>query len=218
MKKIISMCLSLAMMFSICTIAAQATSVVPGNTVLSISDTATGRIIDSDGNEVQVTGYRVDNPITINAENDEYAVTYEYAIPLSTLYHTDSVTGSDSTSYLSATLTVYYTEYDIEPAEYLLTKVTGSWSDPNTADGTSVSETADIYAICKGIGTGNLFRDQQKEGSITSGSFFSPGFQYSIQPTYGALGAVMTVSISQGSTRHWTLELECYPIDPIGST
>ena len=58
MKKIISLCLSLAMMFSICSIAAQATTVVPGS---SISATATGRLIDSDGNEVPVTGYRVDN-------------------------------------------------------------------------------------------------------------------------------------------------------------
>ncbi|MEI3094451.1 MAG: hypothetical protein V8T48_11225 [Oscillospiraceae bacterium] len=215
MKKIISLCLSLAMMFSICSIAAQATTVVPGS---SISATATGRLIDSDGNEVPVTGYRVDNPATLSAENDECAVTYEYAIPLSTLYHTDSVTGADSTNYLSATLTVYYTEYDMEPAEYLLTKVTGSWSDPNTSDGTSVSDTADIFAICKGIGTENIFRNQTKEGTITSGSIFNTGFQYSILPVYGALGAVMTLNLSQGSTRHWTLELECYPIDPIGGT
>ena len=106
----------------------------------------------------------------------------------------------------------------MEPAEYLLTKVTGSWSDPNTSDGTSVSDTADIFAICKGIGTENIFRNQTKEGTITSGSIFNTGFQYSILPVYGALGAVMTLNLSQGSTRHWTLELECYPIDPIGGT
>ncbi len=52
------------------------------------------------------------------------------------------------------------------------------------------------------------------EGSITSGSYLNTGFQYSIQSYYGAMGAAMSLALFQGSTRHWTLELECYPIEP----
>lgn len=213
MKKLIALFTSLLISFSFCILPTYALE-LPSTQDISFKNTVSGQLICDDGTAIQVTGYRRDTPSTVSFFPDAQAVTYDYIVPLSNKSHEDNVTGPDSTNYLTATLTLYYTEYDVSPTEYKLTRVSGTWSDPNPKDGTYVSETADIFAICYGIGTNNILRNQTKEGSITSGSYLDTGFQYSIQGYYGAMGATMSLNISQGTTRHWTLELECYPIEP----
>lgn len=212
MKKLIALFTSILMSFSLCLPAYAAESSSAQD--ISFKNTVSGQLICDDGTVIPVTGYRRDIPSTASISSDAQAVTYDYAVPLSYISHEDNVSGYDSTSYLTATLTLYYIEYDYMPAEYKLTRVSATWSDPDPNDGTHVGTTADIFAVCYGIGTNNIFRDQKTEASITSGSYLNTGFQYSIQSYYGAMGATMSLGISQGSNRHWTLELECYPIKP----
>ncbi len=212
MKKLIALLTSTLMFFSLC-IPAYATE-SPSSQDISFENTVTGQLIGDDGTVIPVTGYRRDIPSPTSLSPDTQAVTYDYLVPLSSMSHSDNVSGYDPTRYLYATLTLYYTEYDNAPSEYKLTRVSGSWSDPDPNDGTHVATTADIMAVCYGIGTNNIFRDQKVEGSIRSGSSLYTNFQYSIQGNYGAMGATMSIELSQGSTRHWTLDLECYPIKP----
>ena len=213
MKKIFSLLLSMSMMLSIFSfpVSAQAPE---SNSEFVAPDTVTGRLIDEEGNVILVTGHRRVTPMILSVLSDEDSVTYDYAIPMSNFSHEDKVSGQDATGYMSSSMTIYYTEYALGPNEYLLTKVSGSWRDPNPNDGTRVSETADVMANCTGMGTNNIMRRQVKEGSIKSGSSMSTGFQYSIQPAYGAMGATLTIALSQGQNRRWNLELECFPINP----
>lgn len=210
MKKVLTLFCTMLMLLSICVLPAYA--IESSNTLFP--NTVTGRLISDDGTIIQVTGYRRNVPSLNSLFSDERAVTYDYIIPLSDKAHEDNVSGYDPSYYFSATLTIYYTEYDVTPSEYLLTRVSGEWSDPEPTDGTTISNTADIVANCTGIGTNNIFRRQVKEGSITSGSYMDTGFDYSIQSYMGAMGAYMYIDISQGILRQWTLELECFPIDP----
>lgn len=215
MKKFISLFTAIILSFCVCSLPTYAIeSPSQQNDSLSFSNTVTGRLICDDGSVTPVTGYRRDTPAPASLTSNEHAVTYDYIVPLSNKTHEDNVSGYDSTNYVLATLTIYYTEFDRTPAEYLLTRVTGEWSDPNPSDGTRVSDTADILANCTGIGTQNIWKRQVKEGTISSGSYMDTDFEYSIQPYDGAMGAFMYLDLSQGSTRHWTLELECFPIDP----
>lgn len=213
MKRFIALFTSVLISLSFCILPTYATE-SPSIQDISFKSTVSGQLICDDGTTIQLTGYRRDTPSTANFFPDTQVVSYDYIVPLSNKSHEDNVSGSDPTNYLTATLTLYYTEYDVEPTEYMLTRVSGTWADPDPNDGTYVSKTADIFAICYGIGTNNIWRKQTKEGSITSGSYLNTGFQYSIQSYYGAMGATMSLDISQGATRHWTLELECYPIEP----
>ncbi len=214
MKKTFALLLAISMILSIFSfpVFAQAPE---SNSEFAAPDTITGRLIDEEGNVILVTGYRRDVPMAVSVLSDECSVTYDYAIPMSSFSHEDKVTGQDSTGYMSASMTIYYTEYASNPNEYLLTKVSGSWRDPNPNDGTRVSDTADVMANCTGMGTNNIMRRQVKNGSIKSGASMSTGFQYSIQPAYGAMGATLTIAISQGQSRNWNLVLECFPIVPL---
>ena len=71
-----------------------------------------------------------------------------------------------------------------------------------------------FQAFRTGIGVSTFWKRQVKEGTITSGAYMNTGFTSSIQTHLGAMGATMTIGLSQGTTRHWDLVLECFPIDP----
>ena len=177
----------------------------------AFSDTVQGQLISDNGDIIYITGYK-DTKLRSLANNDnEQTVTYKYLVPMSTFSHNHSVSGSDSTGYISATVTIYYTENNAyAPSEYLLTRVSGIWRDPNPNDGTSVSNTAHIKANCSGAGHTNQWKTQIKEGDIKSGTSLYTGFNNSIYSTNGSLGAYFSLRLSQGSSRSWNLNLQCF--------
>ena len=215
MKKIVSLMLALVMSLVLCVPAfavdVEEEVINTENSSITISDTASGKLIDESGNVTLVTGYRRDIPMVASDSTSDFVVAYDYVVPIT---HRHEVSGLDDTAYLQATMILYYDESAYEPNEYLLTKVGGVWSDPVSTDGTKVSETASIVANCTGIGVSTFWKRQVKEGTITSGAYMNTGFTSSIQTHLGAMGATMTIGLSQGTTRHWDLVLECFPIDP----
>lgn len=210
MKKLLSLLLSAILVFSICSFSASAKTPA-SNSDFVISYTSTGRLIDKRGNVTLVTGYRRNTPMATNMLSDNYSVSYDYTIPLNNLTHEDKITGTDKTYYLKASLTVYYTEYDRTPKEYLMTGVSASWSDPLPTDRTFVDKTGTISAMSDGIGSTAVWPGESMNVSVTSNQYVDTGFVYPIGDSYGMMGATLTIGIHMGQ-ESWTLELENYPI------
>ena len=225
MKRFLRVLVSLIMVFTITIVPVYAdansksinsSSIDNANIEDLFPNTVKGQLISDDGQIVNIIGYKQTNiRLLQNNGNNEQEVTYHYTIPMSIFSHSNSVTGSDSTGYMSATVTIYYSENNsYVPSEYLLTQVKGAWSDPNPNDGTIVEKTAHIKANCSGVGHAGLWNKQIKEGKITSGGSLYTGFTNSIITTGGALGAYFSVGLSQGVSRKWTLNLECFAFTP----
>ena len=181
---------------------------------LEIPDTTKGRLVDSEGNVFWITGHRNDTPMSVTSSTSSsnvYSVSYDYAVPKSALDHEHSVSGPDSSYYLIATLTVYYTEYTTSPAEFLLTGASATWEDPIRNDTTVVSSSATLTAMCTGIGSTAVWPDQTLTTSVTSGEHVDTEFEHAIGSAYGMMGATIELGLRRGRET-WKLVLDNYPI------
>ena len=94
-------------------------------TVNEIPETMVSYLTDEKGNVIIIEGVMVDKPMTVS--DNEYAVTYSYALPKSLLASGSlPIEDQDPSISLQAELTIYFERINI-PYEYLLTHVEGSW-------------------------------------------------------------------------------------------
>ena len=121
MKKIVSLMLALVMSLVLCVPAfavdVEEEVINTENSSITISDTASGKLIDESGNVTLVTGYRRDIPMVASDSTSDFVVAYDYVVPIT---HRHEVSGLDDTAYLQATMILYYDEFDGEPYPFRL--------------------------------------------------------------------------------------------------
>ena len=168
-----------------------------------------GKLINDQGECTIIKGRLVETNL-LSETPVEHSVTYAYDVLSSDLDHSDTVWGEDDSEYITAYLTLHYSTVRT-PTEYRLNEVSGKWIDPDPNDGTKADNTAEVFAVCRGIGTDNFFKNQTITKNVSNHFSFDTGFtKYIHENDMGSIGAKLTLGISQGSQRHWTLELSNY--------
>lgn len=200
MKKLVAVILStllFATCFSVSAKDEQATKIHPQKTLQA-------SLVDSQGCEIKVTGYLL-NEETFKAtgSQSEQKVTYYYPLYVSKGSGSFTEEGSDGALAATAYLTIYY-ETQNTPTEYLLTKVSGSWV---IHDSSVIYTGATLDYGCVGSFPQH---SSEQTGSRSVGNPFSinTGFSKYTTEYGGVLGANLYVNLQIGSSRKWTLHLQ----------
>ncbi len=179
-----------------------------------------GILIADDGTEYAILGTLVENSsVSPMSLNEEITQTYKFSIPASIMAGGGSYTenGNDSKSLTEAFLTVHYvTRQVMEPEavegtnEYLLTRVSGYWSE-NSPNIFVDHGTLDYYCYMleDGANPTQLIRNKEVD------NFFdvSTGFSRYVWNIMATFGATLTVHVKMGS-RNWTFVVKNTP--PVG--
>lgn len=180
--------------------------------------TMNGYLYGDEGKKVLIKGTLTEvkqEPYTVLKQNNsspEFSATYEYditgkALAAAATSHSDEVSGTDDSAYAKVFLTLHYKTRKT-PTEYLLTKVSGRWVDPDKNDGTKIRAKNKLFAVCRGPGPDSLWKNQTKNATVSNNFSTSTNFTDYICGHYGAMGATLTIKLSQGSQRSWDFTLE----------
>lgn len=173
-----------------------------------------GILTADDGTEYVVQGTLVDVNNTVSAFSlgeSETALTYKFSIPASVFSGGGSnwESGQDTNSLTEAFLTVHYSTRAVqEPGvsdmfnEYLLTRITGYWSE------NSPNVTVDHGVLEYRCYMGDDPLAEQQTGTKTVSNYFdvSTGFSRYVYSSIAVFGAILTVHVTMGS-RNWTFKV-----------
>lgn len=188
------------------TYAAQYNNICPSHS--DFPDTITAYLESDTGEIYEVTGHlankRSISPCNAISESDSSA-TYEFILYSSQDY-TLSTNGTDGSISVRAYLTIEYrTMSNGASTEYLLTKVSGSWSilDPRT----SVTSAYLNYG-CTGFSSSNVAVTQDNHCYVNNNFSINTGYtKYVIDSGYADVGCNLKLNLQIATTRIWSFTL-----------
>lgn len=153
-----------------------------------------GHIYDSEGNKIQTVGHLV-NISSLDLNNSEIAVTYEYVLraPNVTVEQPDD--GYSGTVYLT-------NHYSVSGSKYLLTEVSGYW-EMHDVNARVISAYVDYY--------NDAINTSFQRGSADVSNYFSvsTGFtEYGYNTDAFTIGSVLYLTIRIGTSRTYTSDTE----------
>lgn len=211
--RIISLVPALCLAFSLA-IPVGAATIVESKPFPNFPNTMTGYIYDEEGNVSEITGHLVEsmNPASV-ASREEISATYAYDV----IDYDTTASRIDGGISAKVYLTCYYNTADT-PTTYLLTKVAWRWVDLAPDDTTHIKSNATLVYVCTGMGPSGFANQSSGKLSVTNNSYKNTGFTKRVSDASGTMGAQLTITLSQGITRHWTCVLPNWPVDSLAGS